>query len=104
MMNKQGVLTRLDILHMQENKPPLIAGAVDLEEQIQPNGIDLTVRDVSYFSSRGKITASNRGRELSTLTRLEFGVDGRAPALIAAASACTALSGMPVTAGARSHY
>jgi len=76
MMNKQGVLTRLDILQMQENKPPLIAGAVDLDEQIQPNGIDLTVRDVSYFSSRGKIAASNRGRELSTLTKLEFGVDG----------------------------
>ncbi len=76
MMKQQGVLTRQDILQMQGKKPPLIAGAVDLDEQIQPNGIDLTVRDVAYFSSRGKIAVSNRGRELSNLTRLEFGVDG----------------------------
>jgi dUTP pyrophosphatase len=76
MTKKQGVLTRLDILRMQDNQPPLIADAVDLDEQIQPNGIDLTVREVAYFSSRGKITGSNQGRELSTLTRLEFGVDG----------------------------
>jgi dUTP pyrophosphatase len=76
MTKKQGVLTRLDILRMQDNQPPLIADAVDLDEQIQPNGIDLTVREVAYFSSRGKITGSNQGRELSALTRLEFGVDG----------------------------
>jgi dUTP pyrophosphatase len=60
---------------MQGNQPPLIADAVDLSEQIQPNGVDLTVREVAFFSSRGRLSASNRGRELSTLTRLEFGVD-----------------------------
>jgi len=76
MTNKQGVLTRVDILRMQDNQPPLIADAVDLTEQIQPNGIDLTVREVAFFSSRGKLSISNRGRELSTLTRLEFGIDG----------------------------
>ncbi len=76
MTNKQGVLTRVDILRMQDNQPPLIADAVDLNDQIQPNGIDLTVREVAFFSSRGKLSTSNRGRELSNLTRLEFGVDG----------------------------
>jgi len=76
MTNKQGVLTRLDILQMQNRQPPLIADAVDLDEQLQPNGIDLTVREVAFFSSSGKISASNLGRELSALTRLDFGVDG----------------------------
>jgi len=76
MTNKQGVLTRLDILRMQNNQPPLIADAVDLNEQLQPNGIDLTVREVAFFSSSGKITGSNRSRELSALARLDFGVDG----------------------------
>jgi dUTP pyrophosphatase len=76
MMKNQGVLTRQDILQLQDKKPPLIAEAVDLAEQIQPNGIDLTVREVAYFTSRGKIAASNRGRELSTLAKLEFGIDG----------------------------
>jgi len=76
MTNKQGVLTRLDILRLQDKQPPLIADAVDLDEQVQPNGIDLTVREVAYFSSSGKLTGSNRGRELSALTRLDFGMDG----------------------------
>ena len=76
MMKKQGVLTRADILRMQDNQPPLVADAVDLDEQLQPNGIDLTVREVACFSSRGRLSESNRGRELSALTRLEFGVDG----------------------------
>jgi len=76
MTNNQGVLTRQDILRMQDSQPPLIADAVDLDEQLQPNGIDLTVREVAYFSSRGRIAGSNRARELSALTRLEFGVDG----------------------------
>ena len=76
MTKKQGVLTRGDILRMQDNQPPLVADAVDLDEQLQPNGIDLTVREVAYFSSRGRLSGSNRGRELSALTRLEFGVDG----------------------------
>jgi dUTP pyrophosphatase len=76
MIKKQGVLTRLDILRMQEHQPPLIADAVDIDEQIQPNGIDLTVGEVATFLSPGRLSQSNLGRELSALTRLEFGVDG----------------------------
>lgn len=76
MINNQGVLTRVDILRMQDHKPPLIAYAVDLDEQIQPNGIDLTVGEVATFSSPGRLSQSNLGRELSALARLEFGVDG----------------------------
>jgi dUTP pyrophosphatase len=75
-IKKQGVLTRVDILQMQDHQPPLVADAVDLDEQIQPNGIDLTVREVACFSSPGRLAQSNRGRELSALTRLEFGLDG----------------------------
>ena len=76
MIKNQGVLTRVDILQMQDYQPPLIADAVDLDEQIQPNGIDLTIGEVATFSSPGRLTQSNLGRELSALTRLEFGVDG----------------------------
>ena len=76
MTKKQGVLTRGDILGMQDNRPPLIEGAIDLDEQVQPNGIDLTVREVACFSSPGRISQSNLGRELSALARLEFDGDG----------------------------
>ena len=71
-MSKQGVLTREDILELCGINPPLIDEAVDLAEQLQPNGVDLTVREVSSYSSRGNLTAGNEGRVLSRTTPLAF--------------------------------
>ncbi len=71
-MSKQGVLTRENILALCGTNPPLIAEAVDLAEQLQPNGVDLTVREVGSFSSRGNLTAGNEGRVLSRTTPLDF--------------------------------
>jgi len=72
MMENKGVLTREDILELLKLRPPLIAAAVNLEEQLQPNGIDLTVREISSFSSRGNLTDTNKGRELSATTPIVF--------------------------------
>lgn len=72
MTEKYGVLTREDIIGLLKNTPPLIKGMVKMEEQLQPNGIDLTVREVSSFSSRGNITETNEGRELSKITPVLF--------------------------------
>ena len=76
MINKQGVLTREDILELLKLRPPLIASAVNLEEQLQPNGIDLTVREISSFSSRGNLTETNEGRELSRTSAVVFDASG----------------------------
>ena len=78
MINKQGVLTREDILELLKLRPPLIAAAVNLEEQLQPNGIDLTVRETSSFSSRGNLTETNEGRELSRTSAIVFDASGGA--------------------------
>jgi dUTP pyrophosphatase len=72
MLENNGVLTREDILELLKNEPPLIAGAINLEDQLQPNGIDLTVREISSFSSRGNLTETNEGRELSKTTPVLF--------------------------------
>jgi dUTP pyrophosphatase len=72
MIEKHGVLTREDILDLLKNKPPLVEGAINLEDQLQPNGIDLTVREISSFSSRGNLTETNEGRELSKTTPVLF--------------------------------
>ncbi len=72
MTEKHGVLTREDIVELLKNKPPLVDGAINLEEQLQPNGIDLTVREISSFSSRGNLTETNEGRELSRTTPVLF--------------------------------
>jgi len=72
MTGKHGVLTREDILELLKRKPPLVAEAINLDEQLQPNGIDLTVREISSFSSRGNLTECNEGRELSRTSPVLF--------------------------------
>ncbi|MGA9049219.1 MAG: deoxyuridine 5'-triphosphate nucleotidohydrolase [Dehalococcoidia bacterium] len=72
MKETSGVLTREDMLDLLKGQPPLLTGLVNLQEQLQPNGVDLTVREISAFSSRGNLTESNEGRELSKTTPLLF--------------------------------
>lgn len=72
MSESRGVLTREDILELIEGKPPLVSEMIDLEEQVQPNGVDLTVREIATFASRGNLTDTNEGRELSKLAPMVF--------------------------------
>jgi dUTP pyrophosphatase len=72
MPDLQGVLTREDIKKLLRKKPPLVEEAVAIDEQLQPNGLDLTVREIGAFSSRGNLTESNDGRVLSGVTPLIF--------------------------------
>lgn len=66
------VLSKNDIKELLKKKPPLIEGFIDLEEQLQPNGIDLTLRQIALFQSSGKIAASNSQRQVSDLAPLVF--------------------------------
>jgi len=66
------VLTRDDIRGLLEQEPPLIEGYINLEEQLQPNGIDLTLREVAMLQSPGKVTVSNSQRVVSSLSPLVF--------------------------------
>lgn len=77
-MEKQGVLTREDILELQKLQPPLVGAAINLDDQLQPNGVDLTVREISSFSSGGILTGTNEGRELSGTSPVVFDAHGGA--------------------------
>lgn len=44
----------------------------DKDSQVQPNGIDLTIKDVSMFSSAGTIPVDNKDRVLSSVSPLVF--------------------------------
>jgi len=66
------VLTRKDIQGLLKREPPLIEGFINLEEQLQPNGIDLTLREVSMLQSPGKIAVNNSQRVVSSLSPLVF--------------------------------
>ncbi len=66
------VLSRQEIKRLLKQKPPLVEGYVDLEEQVQPNGIDLTLREIALIQSSGTIAVSNAQRQVSDLSPLVF--------------------------------
>ena len=54
--------------------PPLIEDFISLNEQIQANGFDLTLRDIASLTSPGRLSAGNK-RTLSKANSLAFGAD-----------------------------
>jgi dUTP pyrophosphatase len=67
-----GVLSRQDIKRLIQQKPPLIEGYVDLEQQLQPNGFDITLRDIAMLQTMGQIGVDNTQRQLPDLASLVF--------------------------------
>jgi dUTP pyrophosphatase len=67
-----GVLSKQDILKLLQQKPPLVEGLIDIEEQLQPNGIDLTLREVAMLQAAGKIAAASSQRVVPALAPLVF--------------------------------
>jgi dUTP pyrophosphatase len=67
-----SVLSKSDIQELIGKSPPLVSDFINLDEQLQPNGIDLTLRDVSLFQSSGKLPAGSSQRQLPELTPLVF--------------------------------
>jgi dUTP pyrophosphatase len=70
------VLSGHEIRRLIESQPPLIEGWLDLGAQVQPNGFDLTLREVASVASAGSITVDNRRRRVSALTPLAFSARG----------------------------
>lgn len=66
------VLSRSEIKRLISQTPPLVEGYLDLEAQLQPNGVDLTLRDIAVIQSAGQIAASNAQRQLSDTSPLVF--------------------------------
>jgi len=75
-MNEAGKMTAVlsgsDIRRLLEKEPPLIEGWINLEEQLQPNGFDLTLREIALLQSPGKIAVTDSGRQVSHLAPLVF--------------------------------
>jgi dUTP pyrophosphatase len=67
-----AILAKSDIHRLLQQKPPLIEGCVDLEQQVQSNGIDLTLREVALLQSSGRIAVADSQRQVSDLAPLVF--------------------------------
>lgn len=71
-MKPSAVLTKEDIMELLKATPPMVENLSDLAQQVQPNGIDLTVREIAMFSSPGCISTRNESRVLSSTAPLVF--------------------------------
>jgi dUTP pyrophosphatase len=67
-----AVLSANDIRKLIDQDPPLVEGYLDLESQVQPNGFDITLRDISRLQTPGQITVNNAERVVSELSPLGF--------------------------------
>ena len=67
-----AVLSQPDIYRLLGKKPPLVESYLNLEEQLQPNGFDLTLREVALLQSSGKIAIKDAERHLPELAPLVF--------------------------------
>jgi dUTP pyrophosphatase len=66
------VLSKQDILNLIHQKPPLVEQYLKLEDQLQPNGFDLTLREVGQIQTGGQIGVTNAQRTISGFTPLAF--------------------------------
>lgn len=71
-----GVLSSQQIRAMLSDAPPLVAGFLDLDEQLQANGFDMTLDSIAAFSGAGRIGVSNNDRILAETQELAFDGDG----------------------------
>ena len=67
-----GIFSRDDILKRLKAKPSLVENLYDVQQQVQPNGIDLTLKEVALLSSPGSLGAHNESRVLSASSPLDF--------------------------------
>jgi dUTP pyrophosphatase len=72
-----GALSREQLLARILGAPrPLVTELQDVDGQIQPNGIDLTLQSVSRHLGAGTIGTDNRDRVLPDLEEVPFDEDG----------------------------
>ena len=59
-----GTLSKQTILNRIHHGIPLISDYLNLQEQIQPNGFDCTLRSVEILTSSAQISTDNSDRKL----------------------------------------
>ncbi len=67
-----AILSKQEIHRLLKKTPPLIEDYINLEEQVQPNGIDLTLREIALLQSSGRIAVQNSQRLVPELAPLVF--------------------------------
>lgn len=71
-----AALDKGSLVLLFQTKPSLVERYLSLEQQLQPNGFDLTLNSVSRLSGPGSMGAAPDDRELSRTEPLEFATGG----------------------------
>jgi dUTP pyrophosphatase len=71
-----GVLGREALQALIDASRPLVSGFLSLEEQLQPNGFDLSLAEIGRFAGTASIGRSNAHRVLPEVEALPFADDG----------------------------
>jgi dUTP pyrophosphatase len=70
------VLGRDSIAQLMRGTPPLIEGFSSLQDQLQPNGFDLTLRTISELITPGSMGHNSEQRVVSDTRQLDYHQDG----------------------------
>ncbi|HIH75532.1 MAG TPA: deoxyuridine 5'-triphosphate nucleotidohydrolase [Methanosarcina sp.] len=71
-----ALLSSNELRKLIKANPPLIENAVDTETQIQPNGLELTLKEIKTIEGAGAVDFDNSERKVPDAKPLEFGRDG----------------------------
>jgi len=70
------LLSSNKLRRLLEANPPLLENSVDIKTQIQPNGLELTLKEIRTIEGPGAVDFDNSERKLSDSRGLEFGDNG----------------------------
>lgn len=70
------LLSSTELRKLIHAKPSLLENAVDVETQLQPNGLELTLKEIKTIEGYGAVDFDNSERKLPDGKTLEFGNDG----------------------------
>lgn len=72
-----SVLSREQIRRLiEQSERPLLSDYIDLEAQLQPNGFDVSLREISTYVGQGQVGQRPEDRHLPELVPLQFDADG----------------------------
>ncbi len=71
-----SMLSHDELISLINKKPPLVDKMIDQRTQVQPNGIELTLKRVEVNESSGSIAFDNSERKLPLTKALDFDSDG----------------------------
>ena len=75
-LSKLVILSKHEILERIKSDPPLVKDFINLDAQLQPAGIDLTLRRIFRIEDRGRLGFTNEERMIPRWEELKFDDEG----------------------------